>query len=229
MASKKPLQRDPAPSVVARARAIRALLRYEAIIPLLAIGFIGGFLWLVGMRILLVRAPETHYHANFAVYINGEREDFSEFTYYEEVAACTGAYADNPKGRVHMHDEVDDIIHVHDKRVSYGAFFQNIGWGVGDEYLATLDRLYQTDADTKVTYILNGETVDSIGSRLIGNMDRLLVSYGPADSDFLAQYNTVASTAPEVNKYQDPATCGGLNGAGSESFGARLKRATFWY
>lgn len=229
MATKKSSQPAETRLSSYRSRLKRLFVRYQAVFPLLAIGFIGGFLWLAGMRYLLVRSPETHYHANFAVYINDEREDFSEFTYFEEVAACTSAYADNPKGRVHMHDQVGDVIHVHDKRVTYGAFFENIGWGVGDDYIATLGSLYQTDADNEVTYILNGETVDAIATRLIGNEDHLLVSYGPSGTDFMAQYDTIASTAAEVNKYQDPSTCGGLNGAGYDSFGSRLKRATFWY
>src|SRR5688572_20707682 len=105
----------------------------------LLIGFIGGFLWLTGVRYFIAQPKETHYHSNFAVYINGMREDFKDFTYYEEVAACTSAYEDNPKGRVHMHNNVNDIIHVHDKRVTYGNFFQNIGWNIGGKYLATKD------------------------------------------------------------------------------------------
>lgn len=201
---------------------------YTPVIILLAIGFVGGFLWLSGLRLLLIKSPETHYHANFAVYINGVREEFKEFTYYEEVSACTSAYADNPKGRVHMHDKVNDVIHVHDRRVTYGNFFQNIGWNVGADYLASLDRAYQTDEGNAVVYMINGERVSSIANRVIGNLDRLVVSYGPKDADLSAQMASVASSAEEVNKYQDPASCSGIGGAGYDSLGSRLKRATFW-
>ena len=93
---------------------------------LVLIGFVGGFLWLAGLRYFIAQPEEVHYHANFAVFINGERELFELPTYYEEVAACTTAYHDNPKGRVHMHGEVNDVIHVHDARVTYGNFFHLI-------------------------------------------------------------------------------------------------------
>lgn len=228
MASKKTLIEPTQPEPTPAALVGKFLTKYKAVIMLVALGFLGGFLWLAGMRFLLVKTPETHYHANFGVYINNVREEFKEFTYYEEVAACTSEYSNNPKGRVHMHDEVNDVIHVHDKRVTYGNFFQNIGWSVGDEYISTLDKIYQTDDNNKVTYMVNGETVDNIANRVIGNMDKLLVSYGPTDSNFMQQAESIASSAVEVNKYQDPATCGGLNGAGYDSFGKRLKRATFW-
>lgn len=196
---------------------------------LVAIGFAGGFAWLAGLRFFIAQPEETHYHSNFAVYINGEREEFDLPTYYEEVAACTTAYHDNPKGRVHMHGQVNDVIHVHDQRVTYGNFFQNIGWGIGKNYLSTLDGTFVADDEHDLTFILNGEEIDSITNRVIGNLDKLLVSYGSAsDEELQRQYETVADTAEETNKYQDPGSCGGLNGAGHDSFGNKLKRATFW-
>ncbi len=222
--------KDPVKSATNRALASIPQLyaAHKSTLPILLIGFIGGFLWLTGMRFYLAKTPETHYHANFAVYINGQREVFKEFTYYEEVAACTSAYTDNPKGRVHMHDNVNDVIHVHDKRVTYGNFFQNIGWNVGDEYIATKSDIYRADTQNKVVYIINGEEVENITNRIIGNTDRLLVSYGASTTDTTSQYETVATSASEVNKYQDPASCSGIGGAGNDSVTNRLKHATFW-
>lgn len=195
----------------------------------LLIGFIGGFLWLAGIRFFAAQPEEVHYHANFAVYINGEREEFSLPTYYEEVAACTTAYANNPKGRTHMHDRINDVIHVHDARVTYGNFFQVLGWGIGKNYLATSEKVYLPDANNKLTFILNGEEIDSITNKVIGNLDKLLVSFGDdSDEQLKAQYDAISNSAEEKNKYQDPSSCSGLNGAGHDSFGNKLKRATFW-
>lgn len=208
---------------------MRVLRAYRSIILLVAVGFVGGFLWLTALRYFLAQPAEVHFHSNFAVYINGEREEFSFPTYYEEVAACTTAYHDNPKGRVHMHGQINDVIHVHDKRVTYGNFFQNIGWGVGRDYLATLDEVYREDETHKLTFMLNGEVIDSVTNRVIGNLDKLLISYGTESAEELRQqYDSIAGSAEETNKYQDPGTCGGLNGAGHDSFGNKLKRATFW-
>lgn len=201
---------------------------YKTTIMLVSLGFLAGFLWLTSVRFFTLHSPETHYHANFSVYINGVREEFDIGTYYEEVAACTSSYQGNPKGRVHMHDTINDIIHVHDARVTYGHFFQNIGWAVGDEYLVTLENLYQTEGTKKVRYFINNEEVDSVTNRVIGNLDKLLVTYGEKNEDVTAQLANIGNSAEEKNKYQDPSSCGGLNGAGFDSFGSRLKRATFW-
>jgi hypothetical protein len=209
---------------------LRRLLKLDRLaIFALLIGFIGGFLWLTGIRYFIAQPKETHYHSNFAVYINGVREEFKDFTYYEEVAACTSSYEDNPKGRVHMHNNVNDVIHVHDKRVTYGNFFQNIGWNIGSKYLATKDAIYQNAEEKKVTFILNGEEIDSITNRVIGNVDKLLINYGAeSDQELQTKFTAVTDTAAETNKYQDPSSCGGLNGAGHDSFISKLKRATFW-
>jgi len=199
------------------------------IIILVIIGFVGGFTWTVGLRYFLVVPTETHFHANFAVYIDGKREEFKDFTYYEEVAACTSAYGDNPKGRVHMHDKVNDVIHVHDKRVTYGDFFANIGWVVGRNVVETRDKTFVSNKDTtRIVYVLNGEKVSSITSKMIQSKDRLLVAVGAVPSDVKPWYDTLATTAAEFNSRPDPTTCGGLNGASTKSFLSRLKHASFW-
>jgi predicted lactoylglutathione lyase len=206
----------------------RKLAPYKSAMAIAGVGFLLGILWLVGMRFLTIQTEETHYHANFAVFINGEREQFKSFAYYEEIAACSTAYVDNPKGRVHMHENVNDVIHVHDKRVTYQDFFTNIGWSVGPDFIHSDTTLYVNNENAVVMYMLNGQQVDRIEGRVIGDKDRLLISYGPADTDLEAQFKNVASTAEEVDAKQDPASCSGLNGPGGDSFTSRLRRATFW-
>ena len=206
----------------------RKLAPFQTALAIAGVGFVLGILWLVGIRFLTITPAETHYHSNFAVYINGEREEFKSFAYYEEIAACSNEYGNNPKGRTHMHENVNDVIHVHDKRVTYQDFFTNIGWTVGPDFVRSDTTLYANNEGAAVTYILNGEKVERIDNRVIGDKDRLLVSYGAGDIDTTAQYAAVATTAEEVDQKPDPASCSGLNGSAGESFTARLKRATFW-
>lgn len=51
----------------------------------LAAGFLLGAIWLVALRYVTYKNDAVHYHANFALYINGQREEFKSFTYYEEI------------------------------------------------------------------------------------------------------------------------------------------------
>jgi hypothetical protein len=219
-------KKSPTPAPASTVKKMLGKLRHNVPgLTLLGIGFIVGVLWFGALRFLLVHPTETHYHANFAVYINGQREEFMGPGYYEEIAACTTAFANNPKGRAHMHDNINDVIHVHDKRVTYQDFFENIGWSVGSDYIHTDTTLYANSDSATVKFMLNGKQVDRVDSMIIGDKDRLLVSYGSADTDLNAQYATVANTAAQVDAKQDPASCSGLNGPGEESFTARLKRA----
>lgn len=209
----------PAPALLSKARHnLPALV-------LLLIGFIVGVLWLGAVRYFTVQPEETHYHANFGVFIDGKREEFKSFTYYEEIAACSTAFADNPKGRTHMHDQVNDVIHVHDKAVTYADFFASLDWTLGPTFVRTADGLVQNTNEKSWAFILNGQRISRPDTVVIGDKDKLLVSYGTADTDFSAQYNQIANTAEEVDAKSDPATCSGLNGPHDNSFPARLKRA----
>ena len=52
------------------------------------IGFILGVVWFVAARYVTYKNTATHYHANFALYINGQPDKFDNFTFYEEVQSC---------------------------------------------------------------------------------------------------------------------------------------------
>ena len=109
-----------------------------------------------------------------------------------------------------------------DSAVTWGNFFQNINWNVSDKYLDTSDVLLVNNDTKKVTYILNGEEVSNITNKVIGDKDRLLVSYGSSTKDELSkQFDTVATTAEKYNITKDPASCSG--GHSEDSIKDRLK------
>ncbi len=193
-------------------------------ITLLLIGFIAGILWFGANRFFLYHSPETHYHANYAVYVDGNREEFKSFTYYEEVAACTTAFADNPKGRTHMHSKVNDVIHVHDKAVTYANFFENIDWTLGPNFVRTADGLVSGSEEKSWVFMLNGQKVDRVDNVVIGDQDKLLVSYGAPDTDYQGQYNKIENKAEQVDATADPSSCSGVNGPHDNSVSARLKK-----
>lgn len=174
-------------------------------------GAVIGVVALLGLRLATYRPPEkVHYHANFAVYINGAREEFKSPRYYEETAAteCTTVHVDNPLERAHLHDNVSDVVHIEDAAVTWGNFFQNIGWGIDKSFIKTDKTLYQTDDQNKLVFMLNGEEVADISNRIVGNRDKLLVSYG-ASQDTGQQYKTVGDTAEKYNVEKDPEGCSG--------------------
>lgn len=179
---------------------------------LLGAGLVVGALVILGIRFFTYQPEAVHYHANFALYVHGQQEQFKGMQYYEETAAqaCTLEKVDDPAERAHMHDNVNSVVHVEDHLVTWGNFFQNLGFGVGDDYLKTAHNIYSPDAQNKLTFMLNGKKVESIANTIIGDQDRLLVSFGDTSNDQLQkQYDSIKNEAKKYDLQQDPASCSG--------------------
>jgi len=179
-----------------------------------AIGLVGGALLgaliVLAIRFFSYHTASVHYHANFGLYINGQREGFKSPFYYEEETACSTAGKMTPQQRAHMHDQVNDVIHVHDHAVTWQQFFENLGWAIDSQFIKTPQQLLTAGEATRVTFILNGQVVFNIPNRVIGDRDRLLVDYGStAAADLQKEYQAVASTAARYDISKDPASCGG--------------------
>ena len=176
-----------------------------------------GALVVLGIRVAAY-SPEkgVHYHANFAVYINGQREAFRGLNYYEEEAATACGVAETseaettPMSRVHMHGNVNDVVHVEDGRVTWGNFFTVLGWNVGPTYIATRDAVYENGSQGKMTYILNGKVVSNIANVNIDDQDKLLVDFGNQNAAQIDQeYAQIKNNALAADRSKDPAGCGG--------------------
>jgi hypothetical protein len=123
--------------------------------------FILGIVVTLAVRFVTYNPQKVHYHANFAVYINGQKEEFKNPIYYISVAAMCSADATNsPTDRAHMHSGVNNVVHVEDRAVTWGMFFQNIGWVVDPRVIRDLDGLFVPIDQNKITFILNGQQVD---------------------------------------------------------------------
>jgi len=191
--------------------------------------FVAGLLLatiiLLGIRFATYSIPHTHYHANFALYINGQREEFKQAQYYEEIAACTLHGAIQPAQRAHMHDEINDVIHVHDDGVTWNQFFNNIGWTLGPNFIQNDKRtLYVEDGANKLNIVLNEQNLTdltSMANEVIKDEDRLLISFGDIDDKTLdKEFKSVAATAHHYDITPDPASCAGqmANPSVSERF-----------
>lgn len=180
----------------------------------LAIVFFGALIGaglVIGVRMLSLRDNHTHYHANFGLYINGTRDEFNNFTFYEEVTSCAGNDKNNPKLRTHMHNNVNYVVHVHDEAVTWGAFFANLGYTLGNDMIKTDDGLFvEGQDDKKLTFWLNGEPASSVYNKTIADDDLLLVSYGSDDESVLQKQNAaIVDDAKKYDETADPAACSG--------------------
>lgn len=176
----------------------------------------------LGIRFFTYKPETVHYHANFAVYLNGQQELFKDARYYTEVETCDASNTMTPTGRVHMHDKVNNVIHVEDHAVTWGQFFQNLGWSLGPNYIVTRDGvMYEENGANKLNLILNGQNYTDFGglqNTVINDQDKLLISFGNEDQATLQkQYAAIPSTAKKYDVTPDPASCSGSHATVSAS------------
>lgn len=181
---------------------------------LVGVGLVVGALIILGIRFFTYSRPVTHYHANFAVYLNGQRDEFKGPQYYQEVAACSANGPIQPAERAHMHDNINSVIHVHDDGVTWEQFFNNIGWYLGKDFIQTDNgTMYQENGSDKLNIILNNQNLTdltSIANTVIKDRDRLLISFGDINQQTLQiEYNSVPATAKHYDETKDPASCAG--------------------
>ena len=189
---------------------------------LVAAAFLFGALAAFWARFVLVDQKQVHYHANFALYVNGEQDEFKNFTFYEEETACASDHGIDPKTRVHMHNQENSVVHVHTDGATWGHFFANLGYTLGNKVVTTDNGVFVDGQEGKLHFHLNGESVDVIANKVIENEDTLLIDFG-SDSDEVmkSHYDSIENKAREHNLEDDPATCSGEE---AESFTQRLRR-----
>lgn len=173
-------------------------------------GFLLGVFWFIGLRFVTFEDKRVHYHGNFALYINGVRDDFKSSTYYEETQSCT-ADEIGPKQRVHLHDQKPHVVHVHDEGSTWGHLFANLGYGLNNKSVQTDDGVFVDGKEGKnLTFILNGKKVQGAANEPIRSEDVLLISYGDEDeSELNSRFNQIMADAAQYNKSNDPSTCSG--------------------
>ncbi len=193
----------------------------------IAITIIAVMVWVVGLRFILIQDTSVHYHANFAVFIDNERLPLDNFIFYEEVSSCGGDNVNNPKIRVHMHDQISHLVHVHDDASTWGHFFANLGMTLGDTVFRSTDATYVESDDIAIRYLLNDKEVQTVANRTIGDLDTLLISIGNlTDEEIQQQYAQIPQDASIYNDEADPAAC---SGSAETGFVSRLERAAkFW-
>ncbi len=173
-----------------------------------------GALLMVAIRYATIKDTSVHYHANFGLYVNGQQDQFEGPGYYEEVTACNTHNHEDVSSRTHMHENVNHVIHVHDHSVTWGDFFANLGYTLGDTVLVTEKGTYVDGQDgNKLTFTINGQPATHIANTVIKSEDVLLINYGQDDVKALqTRYDAIPKDAHHYNVTKDPAACQGGEG-----------------
>lgn len=188
------------------------------------LGLLISFLITTSVRFFTYSEKHTHFHANFAVFVDGKRIEFKDNRFMEEISACSESGEVQPRQRAHLHEGNQDTIHIHQSGVTWAHFLLNLGLNVGDDFLVDDNKAVLKNTDTKkISFILNGKSVKSISNELIKSEDRLLINFGAETKEQINnEFNLVSTEAGEFNKKNDPASC---SGHGDLKFVEKLKKA----
>ncbi|MCX6731104.1 MAG: hypothetical protein NTZ55_04600 [Candidatus Roizmanbacteria bacterium] len=123
-----------------------------------------------------------HYHAGFLVYIDGQKQDYAD-TQYMYLDSCT--VIDKQKNhtmetpdKVHLHNDVGDVAHVHDDTSTWALLFKNI-------------EINFPPNEPLVGY-KNGEKIDNLINMPIKPYDSVIFIIGSEDGIDKTQYVTQA-------------------------------------
>ncbi|MCC7364370.1 MAG: hypothetical protein IT303_08340 [Dehalococcoidia bacterium] len=133
-----------------------------------------------------LRAP-THLHADFALYVDGQRFDFDRPEFISEEG-------NDLAPDVHIHEPRATVVHVHRSNTTWDMFFSSLGFELVDPSLAggltgaaSLElpdgTVVEPSGDATFKFIVNGVEVDGISGENIGDLDRVLVSFGTESLD----------------------------------------------
>ncbi len=157
------------------------------------------------------RPNQVHYHANFALYIDGKEEDFSSEAYMEETSRCNVTTDVKPQDRIHLHDKKWSLVHVHMAASTWGDLFSNLSWGIGTTYIADpYGKIRTKSGSTNLYYFINEKPVMNPANETVKSTDRLLIWYGSGSEKEIQEkaLNLVPNDADEYNHKADPASCG---------------------
>jgi hypothetical protein len=134
-----------------------------------------------------LRQP-THEHADFALFIRGERFDFNQPEFLTE----EGESPDHPF--LHIHPERYSVVHVHMSGSTWAEFLEALGFKLTDPTLVGTEaaqtcmsipddgELCNTDAE-QWRFFRNGVEVDGLAYTEIQDLERVLVTYGELSED----------------------------------------------
>jgi hypothetical protein len=146
-----------------------------------------------------LRQP-IHEHADFAVFIRGERLDFSNDRY---ISTEERELSEN----IHIHNPRHTVVHIHREQTTWDEFFRSLGFELNDPSLPTITpettclkmpdgTRYCASATETFKFYVNGVKVDGIANHNISDLDRVLLSFGSeTEEEVLRQFDEVTDEA----------------------------------
>ena len=130
----------------------------------------------------------NHTHADFAVWILGEKIDFSDAKY------MSGYEDDHDHEHVHLHeyyhlhDGVGNVIHRHKPGLPLEEFLESVGMEIGEDCVTfSGDSSYCSTDEYSWIMAVNGDIRQLDGGYVFEDTDHILLSYGATADEVRSQ------------------------------------------
>lgn len=141
---------------------------------------LGFMLIILIILVLYLSAPsdsvppgtDIHNHADFKVYLNGIKFDFSQDRYMSTSEHALNEY-------MHLHDGDGDVIHQHKSGLTLGDFFASLNMSFDAQCFMADGRPYCNDGEKALRMYVNGNPNYQFGNYEFRDLDRILITYGP--------------------------------------------------
>ncbi len=154
----------------------------------------------------------NHTHADFSVWIDSERVDFSQAKYISGGSETHTEEQEKHK-YFHLHDGNGNVLHRHKPGLPIGQFFASLGFTLMADCLATDDGRKVCDTDGKTwRFFVNGVERPMDPEYIFEDGDRLLWSYGADDVEIAREIREVTDDACRYSR-----TCPGRGDPPTES------------
>lgn len=91
----------------------------------------------------------VHLHAGFQVYVDGELQDFKDLKYMNFVPCGEHDEEKTPEEeqmeKAHLHDFIDDVVHVHREGATWGDLFKNMKYDINPQQVYINGDLFEGD------------------------------------------------------------------------------------
>lgn len=187
----------------------RSAKKLVILVLLIAVGMVIGRMLLDTGTSEVGVVGDLHYHADFALYVNGERYDFAREKYLSTENESLSNFA-------HLHDLDGNVIHKHAEGVTLGFFLETLGMKLDDTCLV-LDEgtSYCNEGNKELKMYVDGKHNDKFDRYDLQDEDRILLSYGDeVEQEINEQIQSVTDEAciyslkcPEKGTPPEEATC----------------------
>lgn len=160
----------------------------------------------------VVRTPvpnpdPNHTHADFAVWVNGEKLDFSaedlmSESESEETDDDHEAHGHKHHPYLHLHDGVGHVIHRHKPGLSFEEFFTSLQVGFDELCYASFAPLAdgQICGETPFRLFVNGEEIAFDLAYVFGDTDQVLITNAATDAEVQRQLTEMTDDACRYSK-----------------------------